>query len=66
MASVAESWAKAWYADMIVGIQPAPAQQLRFRVLKNRFGPRDNQITFNFNLEDLTWDSTGELDLEDW
>lgn len=66
MTSVAESWAKAWYADWIAGLQAIPGGGMRFRIVKNRFGPRDQQIRFNYNLEDLTWNTSGEIEEDDW
>lgn len=54
MDSVAESWAKAWYSDIIIGIDRAgPVHgtegRLRMRVVKNRHGPNLQEVTFNYD-----------------
>lgn len=66
--STAESWAKAWYADAIVGIEAIHGldTRLRLRTIKNRFGPSEQQVTFKYNLMDLSWESPMELDDEEW
>lgn len=64
--SVAESWSKAWFADMIVGANSLAGGQMRLKVLKNRFGPRDNSAIFPYNLEDLSWMSPEGLEIDDW
>lgn len=62
MESVAESWAKAWYADGIIGIQKMGSRGsntlMRAAILKNRFGPCDFEIKYNYDMVTLT----GELD----
>jgi len=60
LGSVAESWAKAWYADMLIGIQPAGgvggfAQRVRLKTLKNRFGPPNGSVLFRYDYADLSW-----------
>lgn len=55
-ASVADAWQKAWYADIIIGIQGIGRGKFLLRGLKNRFGPPENEVRFNYNLADLTFD----------
>ena len=55
LASMAESWEKAWYADMVISLNVAGFQQMRFRCLKNRFGRGGNDVVFDYNLETLEW-----------
>lgn len=68
LTSGAESWAKAWYADAMLALEPIPGieSRLRFRVVKNRFGPNEQQVTFKYDLVDLTWEEPEDLDEEDW
>lgn len=64
--SVAESWAKAWYADMIVSISTAGKERVKLSTLKNRFGPHDGSVTFSYSYADLSWGGTEEAGVEDW
>ena len=55
MESVAEAWSKAWYADGIIGVQrigmAGPSKGIyRAGVLKNRFGPPDNEIRYDYDM----------------
>lgn len=63
--SVAEAWAKAWYADAIIGMARTP-NGLRFSVLKNRFGITDQSVITRYDYETLEWEP-GEIEtLDDW
>lgn len=62
--SVSEAWAKAWYADMILGMNSVGANRLRLSVLKNRFGPFGGAINFEYDMENINW-SLDDMDLED-
>lgn len=64
--SVAESWSKIWYTDIALGAMAMPGGQMKLTVLKNRFGPRDNRVVFEYNLEDLSWKTPEGLELDDW
>ncbi len=66
--STAEAWAKAWYSDMMIGVQKvgsAARKKVTARVVKNRFGPSDRQATFLYDYVDLSYDFEG-LDSDDW
>lgn len=59
MESVSEAWEKAWYADGILGFQRLGMASSRIgiyraAVLKNRFGPPDGEIRYNFDLINLS------------
>lgn len=61
--SGAEAWAKAWYSDIIVGATKlgrvgAGFNNVRFNVVKNRFGISDNELTWRYNYGDLSWSIT--------
>lgn len=61
---VAESWEKAWYCDMMVGIWHIGDNRLQMKNLKNRFGPMGKEVSFDLDLATLDW---GEVRLEeDW
>lgn len=68
--SVAESWSKAWYADIMVGIQRHGVTTLMLSILKNRFGQGGGRIFFNYDYEQMSWDLTGAQHLNsddsDW
>jgi len=65
--SLAEAWAKAWYADMVASIGTAGPAKLRFNNLKNRFGPSQRSKTFRYDYMDLTWSMDNrDVDTEDW
>jgi hypothetical protein len=64
--SAAEAWAKAWYSDIIIGMNQMGGGRMRFRVLKNRFGITGNAISFGYNLENITWDLSDADIEEDW
>lgn len=55
--SVSESWAKAWYADAIIGFKQmgirGTSALMKAAILKNRFGPAGFEMTFNYDLVDL-------------
>lgn len=60
--SGAEAWAKAWYSDIIMGMtklgrasQPGYTN-VKLNVPKNRFGPADNELTFQYHYGNLTWE----------
>lgn len=61
---VAESWEKAWYADMMVGIWHVGENRLQMKNLKNRFGPGGKEVSFDYNLETLEW--ANPVMEEDW
>lgn len=61
---VAESWEKAWYADMMIGIWHIGDNRLQMKNLKNRFGPGGKEVSFDLNLETLEW-GNARLE-EDW
>lgn len=54
--SAAEAWTKAWYADAVIGIQPAGRSpkglsRLRIKSLKNRWGPGGRSLVYDFDYE---------------
>lgn len=61
---VAESWEKAWYADMMVGLWHIGENRIQMKNLKNRFGPGGKEVSFDLNLETLEW-GNARLE-EDW
>ena len=54
--SVAESWEKAQYADIVIGINRVGLTRMRMKCLKNRFGPSEQEVTFEYDPADLTTD----------
>lgn len=58
--STAESWQKAWYVDLMLGLNRDP-KGVNLVCLKNRFGPADMAITFAFDYVQLT---AGEIEDE--
>jgi predicted ATP-dependent serine protease len=66
-ASVAESWAKAWFADIIIGLSAVGYKKMKFSVLKNRFGQGGSEVKFEYDLETLAWnDPLDEGGNSDW
>lgn len=67
MDGTAESWAKAWYADMILGIRsPSTAgvdgiSMLEVHGLKNRFGASGRMSRFMYNYVELEADRTLDI-----
>jgi len=61
---VAESWEKAWYADMMVGIWHIGENRLQMKNLKNRFGPGGKEVSYDYDLATLEWKNP-QLE-EDW
>lgn len=59
--STAEAWAKAWYADILIGIQPQALKQLKLVVLKNRFGPAGMNAVFQYDYVSMTWRAAGKV-----
>ncbi len=53
---VSEAVAKSWYSDAIIGMNPAGGL-LQLLSLKNRFGPSNTELTFDYNYVDMTWDA---------
>jgi hypothetical protein len=53
--SPAESWAKAWYADIMIGLQRAGTDQVLMKVVKNRFGPNLGSLHFHYDYSDLSY-----------
>jgi len=53
--SVAEAWSKAFYADIMIGIQKHGPSTLMMSVLKNRFGPGGGRLFFNYDYEKMVW-----------
>jgi hypothetical protein len=70
LGSAAESWAKAWYADAILGVQKMGSKGLqalmKTNVVKNRFGPVDNEIKYNYHQIQLIGEVTGEVRQAGW
>ncbi len=67
LASLAESWEKAWLADMVIGIQKTGFKRLRMISLKNRFGVPDQEVAYGYDFETLEFsDSYLEEEEEDW
>lgn len=71
--SGAEAWAKAWYSDIIIGLAklgkaPGGYNHVKLTSAKNRFGPADNHLTFLYNYETLSWDTsqTNPESDDDW
>lgn len=62
LTSLAESWEKAWLVDLVISVTKAGYRKLRMKVLKNRFGLPDQEVLYDYNFEDLTFDSA---ELED-
>ena len=64
MESVSEAWAKAWYSDIMIGwtkLGRSPnsgMNNVRLNVPKNRFGPSDNSVVFQYNYANLLWELT--------
>jgi len=65
MSSLAESWEKAWYADMIIGVNAPGVGRMRLKCLKNRFGQKDGEVVFNYDLESLSYDDP-YLEADEW
>lgn len=67
MKSVAESWAKAWYCDIMLGIEKNGFNSLRMSVLKNRFGPNLRNVYFQYDYANLSWflADDGQADWDD-
>lgn len=55
--SASESWAKAWYADGMIGIQKMGFRGtnalMKANVVKNRFGPVDFEIQYEYDMISL-------------
>lgn len=77
MDSVAESWSKAWYSDIMIGMTKlgrAPGGEnlnnVKLVVVKNRFGDSDRELTFQYNYVDLSWqlpaNALAEIQGDDW
>lgn len=71
--SVSDSWAKAWYSDIIItgsklGRVPnsASARHVSLKVGKNRFGPDGGEIEFEFDYESLDWQAVAGGGEENW
>lgn len=63
--SVAEAWAKAWFADAIIGMART-SRGLRLTGLKNRFGVAGQSGTMAYDYETLLWEA-GEVETtDDW
>lgn len=64
LGSVAESWQKAWYSDMIItivdtGRNPVTGMtHLRMATVKNRFGISGRVVEYGYNYSDLTYTNT--------
>lgn len=65
LSSMAESWEKAWYADMVVAVNSVGLNKMRMVCLKNRFGQKDGEVIFDYDLADLTW-TDPYLEEDDW
>lgn len=58
--SGAEAWSKAWYSDIILGLtklgqHPGGGTRMKLNIPKNRFGIADQELTFPYQLSDLSW-----------
>lgn len=58
--STAEAWSKAWYCDGLIGVNHAGEStngnaRLRISNLKNRFGPSNRTMIFEYDYENLAW-----------
>ena len=65
--SGAESWQKAWYADILIGINKIGSirrNRVWMKILKNRFGPVDREATFDYDFINLNY--TGDFEEDDW
>lgn len=56
--AIGESWAKAQYSDVVIGItslgrDPKGRHRLKLKVLKDRFGPDGNETTFYYDYSTL-------------
>ncbi len=62
--SVAESWQKAWYSDVIVTITDqgrgfdSNFNRLRMTTVKNRFGANNMSVDYGYNYKDLSYKPT--------
>ena len=65
LASVAESWEKAWLVDAVIAVYKAGLNRDKMKTLKNRFGIPEQEVVFAYNWETLVWE-TPELEEEDW
>jgi hypothetical protein len=59
--SGAEAWAKAFYVDIIITVSRTGRgvgswSRVRSSVVKNRFGPPDREIVFNYNYNNLEFE----------
>lgn len=67
--SGAESWAKAWYADIMVGVNKFGSghrPKVRMNVTKNRFGISDREGVFEYDFATLEYNSNSMQEEEDW
>lgn len=62
--SVAESWQKAWYSDVIITITDqgrgfhTDNNRLRMTTVKNRFGVNNRSVDYGYNYKNLTYTHT--------
>lgn len=66
--SGAEAWAKAWYADISIGITKIGGtrdSRIKMRVVKNRFGPSDREGIFDYDFTDLIY-ADQSMNEDDW
>ncbi|MCB1041200.1 MAG: hypothetical protein KDA94_16945, partial [Acidimicrobiales bacterium] len=64
MRSVAESWAKAWYADIMIALMSAGRGSILAQTVKNRFGKNNEKMFFDYDPVDCSW-GVGAQDWED-
>lgn len=63
--SVGQSWAKAFYCDALAGLELNGFNTIKLTMFKNRFGPRDRSIYFQYDYTEMTWNIDG-ITNNDW
>lgn len=61
LTSAAESFAKTWYVDMMIGFWPVGVNRIHMKILKNRFGPLGMEVRYNYNYATLEAHHTFEF-----
>jgi hypothetical protein len=65
MNSPAESYAKTWYSDIIIGFWGVGAGKIKMVGLKNRFGPANREVVYHYDYITLAA-SDATLTEDDW
>jgi len=71
--SLAESWAKAWYADMVLTLvnqgraMNSSMNRMRMETVKHRFGVSDRAVEYNYDFNTLKYADTPAVnDASEW